>query len=110
MDFVAKMIREISPVPFIGPKTWLIVGSAASKSFAMAAKAKVKSAQFHSLREGLPMEVGKGDVCFLLNPSSSSDYQAAKKLAQTNVGAVVIINGFAKVSTVQSKRKLSYLF
>ena len=98
MDFVAKMIQNISPVPFIGPKTWLIVGSAASKSFATAAKTRVKNAQFHSLREGIPMEVGKGDVCFLLNPSSSSDYQAAKKLAQTNnVGAVVIINGFAKV-------------
>jgi len=96
LQFVAKICKEISPVSWMGPRIWLIVSSSASNSFAAIAKARVKNAQFHSLRDGLPSKVGKGDICFVVTPSSPSDYQAAKTLTKSDVGAVVILNGFAK--------------
>lgn len=96
IDFAGKLVRSLSPLPFVGPKTWLLTSIAASPSFVTAAKSKT-SAQVHRLADGLP-DIAKGDVCVLLSPSSQKDYDIAKLLATDGVAkAVVIVNGFAKV-------------
>jgi hypothetical protein len=94
--FASKLLSSIAPLPFMGPKTWLLASSAASTSFLKSAKKSVGSAQLFSLRDGLP-EVVTGDVCILLSPSSRSDYQAAQSIASAGIAkAVVVLNGFAK--------------
>lgn len=96
LAFASKLTKSISPVSFIGPKTWLLISSAASNAFFSAAKKAAGSATVHSLKDGLP-SVGKGDVCVLVTPSSRSDYEAAKTIASPDgADAVVLLNGFAK--------------
>ena len=49
--------------------------------------------------EPVIVDIGEGDVCVLVSPSVRQDYQAAQKIASDGVaGAVVIVNGLAKVS------------
>uniref|UniRef100_A0A7S2A2Q8 DUF1995 domain-containing protein n=1 Tax=Trieres chinensis TaxID=1514140 RepID=A0A7S2A2Q8_TRICV len=97
LAFATKLIQSISPIPFIGPNTWLLTSESSSNAFFTAAKkAKAGSTNVHPLKQGLP-NVGKGDICIFVTPSSRSDYMAAQKIASSGVaGAVVIINGFAK--------------
>uniref|UniRef100_A0A7S2PB79 DUF1995 domain-containing protein n=1 Tax=Leptocylindrus danicus TaxID=163516 RepID=A0A7S2PB79_9STRA len=99
LDFVMKLIKELKPFPFLGPRVWLMTSSASSKSFdsAAAMKSKAAGAVYHSLRNGLPTDLDGGDIVLLLNPSSRGDYSAAKTVAFSEVSpSVVIINGFAK--------------
>eukprot|EP00566_Odontella_aurita_P016075 CAMPEP_0113531976 /NCGR_PEP_ID=MMETSP0015_2-20120614/3793_1 /TAXON_ID=2838 /ORGANISM="Odontella" /LENGTH=275 /DNA_ID=CAMNT_0000430867 /DNA_START=100 /DNA_END=927 /DNA_ORIENTATION=+ /assembly_acc=CAM_ASM_000160 len=96
LAFASKLTKSIAPVPFIGPKTWLLVSSAASNSFLSSARNAAGSSTVHSLKDGLP-DVGEGDVCVFVTPSSRSDYEAAKRIASPGgAGAVVLVNGFAK--------------
>jgi len=96
LAFASKLIKSLSPVPFVGPKTWLLTSSASSSSFLSAARKSAGSATIHSLRDGLP-KLGKDDVCVLVTPSSRNDYDAAKVIASSgDAAAVVILNGFAK--------------
>uniref|UniRef100_A0A7S2A6T0 DUF1995 domain-containing protein n=1 Tax=Ditylum brightwellii TaxID=49249 RepID=A0A7S2A6T0_9STRA len=97
LSFAIKLLKAVS-LPFVGPKTWLLTSSTASKSFFSAASSSFKggNAAVHSLKDGLP-NVDQGDICVLVTPSSRSDYEAAKKIASAGVAAaVVIVNGFAK--------------
>lgn len=50
----------------------------------------------HSFKNGLP-QVKESDVCVVLAPCVQSDYENAKSLAKI-CKAVVLVNGFAKVS------------
>jgi len=108
LSFAIKLLKALS-LPFVGPKTWLLTSSAASKSFFSAALSKVKSSEVHSLKDGLP-DIGEGDVCVLVTPSSRNDYDAAKKIASDgNAAAVVIVNGFAKdKKSVPSDATMAY--
>jgi len=94
LDFCNKLLRSIAPLPFAGPKTWLLMSSAASNSFLNKAKSTA-GGTVYSLRDGLP-PVEANNVCVLLSPSGRNDYQAAQSLASAGT-PVVIINGFAKV-------------
>ena len=94
LDFCTKLVRSISPLPFAGPKTWLLISGAASNNFFQKAKSTAGIA-VHSLRDGLPA-VEANNVCVLFSPSNSNDYEAAKSLASKGT-PVVVVNGFAKV-------------
>lgn len=96
LSFVSKLVKDLAPVPFLGPKISLFVSSSATKSFFAGVKSKVKGASLYSLKDGVP-EVEEGTVCIITMPSSRNDYQTAQNLATSgNVAAVVVINGFAK--------------
>lgn len=96
LGFGTKLVSSISPVPFLGPKTWLLTSATASPSFLAGAKAK--ASVVHSLRDGIP-EIRKGEIVVLLAPSAQNDYEAARRLATAGEAkAVVVVNGFAKVS------------
>lgn len=96
--FASKLVNGISP-PLFGPKVTLVISSATSKSFLDKAK-KVKGATVCSLKDGLP-ELSPDDVCVFLTPSSRNDYEAAKSLAGSRAAkAIVVVNGFAKVSRI----------
>eukprot|EP00978_Attheya_sp_CCMP212_P011413 scaffold28117_cov56-Attheya_sp.AAC.15 len=113
LAFAVKLLKSISPLPFMGPKTWLLTSSSASQSFMASAKSKSKGtgAALHSLRDGLP-KTSKGDVCVLVTPSSSADYNAAERIASTgDVSGVVILNGFAKdTRSVPSGATMAYFY
>ena len=99
LAFASNVLKSIAPLPFMGPKTWLLVSSTASNAFLRNASSKAKrsGSTLHSLKEGLPA-VGKGDVCILVTPSTKSDYVAAQTIAAGGlVAAVILQNGFAKV-------------
>mmetsp|Transcript_26624 Transcript_26624/g.54641 ORF Transcript_26624/g.54641 Transcript_26624/m.54641 type:complete len:218 (+) Transcript_26624:63-716(+) len=93
--FLKKVVGGIAAFPFMGSKVTVVVGSAASNSL-MKKVESVKGAKLVSVREGRP-NVGKGEVCVFLTPSSQKDYQAARILAKDGC-PTVILNGFAKVS------------
>lgn len=95
LAFCTKLIRSLSPLPFAGPKTWLLMSSAASNNFLQKAKSTVGGGNVYSLRDGLP-PIEPNNVCILLSPSGRNDYQAAQSLASAGT-PVVIVNGFAKV-------------
>ena len=101
LAFCSKLLRSISPVPFFGPKTRLLLSSTASRTFFEKARSVAKSAaSIHSLRDGIPKEIeGGGDVCVLVAPSSPQDYRMAKAIASGGqVKAIVMVNGLAKAS------------
>lgn len=98
LAFASKVLKALAPLPFLGPKTWLLVSSSSSNAFLRDATSKAKNcgARIHSLRDGLP-PVDAGDVCLLVTPSVKSDYDAAQTIATSGeVGAVIVQNGFAK--------------
>jgi hypothetical protein len=95
LDFCTKLLRNIAPFPVVGPKTCLLISSAASNSYLQKARSAFKGGTVHSLKDGLPA-VGRGDVCVLASPSARKDYDAARSLASSGT-AIVIVNGFAKV-------------
>lgn len=95
LGFCIKLVRSIAPLPFVGPKAWLLMSSTASNSLFKKAKSSAGGTTVYSLRDGLP-PVDTNNVCVLLSPSSRNDYQAAQTLASAGT-PVVIVNGFAKV-------------
>lgn len=109
LAFASKLIGSLAPLPFMGPKVWLLASSAASSSFLKTAKKSVGSAQLFSLRDGLP-QVTTGDVCILLSPSSRNDYESAQRIASDGIAkAVVIVNGFAKDErSIPAKATMAY--
>lgn len=97
LAFASKLANGVSPLPLLGPKAWLVLSSSATSSFAQ--KAVKTYGRVHSLKNGLP-NCGKNDVCVLVAPSGR-DYSMAQQLARSG-SAVVLVNGFAKVSKCQS--------
>jgi hypothetical protein len=96
LAFCTKLVKELSPlVPGFGPKVFLLCPSTATQSFAQ--KAAKGGIEVHSLKEGLSA-VKSRDICVVVAPSSSRDYDAAKRLAM-NGNAVILVNGFAKVGS-----------
>lgn len=111
LSFTTKALKSLAPLPFMGPKTWLLVSSSASNSFLRNAAAKAKScgASIHSLKEG-PPSVGSGDICVLVTPSTKSDYLIAQNVAAGgDAAALVIVNGFAKdAKSISEKATMAY--
>ena len=99
LDFSAKLLRSIAPLPVMGPKTWLLTSSTAPNSVLQKAKSAFKGGTVHSLKDGLPV-VGASDVCVLVAPSVPKDYEAARSLASDGT-CVVLVNGFAKVGVLR---------
>lgn len=99
ISFVQQLVKGISlGAPLIGPKVSLIVSTSASKSFLSRAQQIKGPSSVWSLKDGIPTNVSKDDICIFLTPSARVDYQVAAKLAESqSVKAVVIINGYAKV-------------
>ena len=83
----------------MGPKVRILLSSSATASFVQKSTSIFKGKTISSLRDGIPQDLIPDDVCILVSPSSRQDYQAAEKIASSGqVKAVVIVNGFAKVS------------
>jgi len=81
-----------------GPIVWLVTSSAASVPPSVAnSNNKIN---VHSLRTGALPPVKSRDVCVLLAPCNRFDYEAAQRLA-SNGNAVILVNGFAKVSVLR---------
>ena len=100
LAFCAKLVQSLSPLPFMGPKTRLLMNASTTGNLMAKAKKVAKSAtSIHTLRDGIPDEIQKGDVCVLVSPSSRQDYQAAQQIASSGVAkAIVIVNCVAKAS------------
>lgn len=94
LDFCRKLVQSISPFPFGGPKSCLLMSSAASNNLLKKAQLNM-GGSLYSLRDGLPPS-DANSVYVLMSPSSRSDYEAAKSLASDGI-SVIIVNGFAKV-------------
>jgi hypothetical protein len=105
LAFCAKLVRGISPLPLMGPKTFLLTSTTSSSNFVDKAKKTVKGATIHSLRDGIPKEIKQGDVCVLVSPSVRQDYLIAQQIASNGV-ALVLVNGLAKASTGRTVRRL----
>ena len=103
LQFCSKLLGSISPLPFGGPTTFLLMSSAASNNFLQKAKSSV-GGNVCSLRDGIPAAKANS-VYVLLSPSSRTDYQAAQTLASDG-NPVVIVNGFAKVSLCNNESLL----
>lgn len=97
--FAAKLVKSLSPLPFLGPDVYLLLSAAASQRVVGKARRSMKGAKYvGSLKDGVPGSFQKGDVVVMISPCISQDYQAAAQLAQDGVsGGVVLINGLAKV-------------
>lgn len=85
--------KSFLPPPFGPGKVWVIPSRSSTER--MKSNMKKKWSSVHSLTEGLP-PVKSRDVCVLVSPSSSTDYDAAARLV-ANGNAVVVVNGQAKV-------------
>jgi hypothetical protein len=79
--------------------TWLVLSSTATNRLTLAAQKicrqvySLKSGQSQQQQDAKPR---KSDVCIVLSPSVSADYEAAHRLATDGV-KVVLVNGLAKV-------------
>ena len=103
LETAQALVRALSPLlPGFGPLVWLLTSTAATNSLQTKADkvAKAAGGSHHSLKLGLPAGVKSRDVCVLVTPSNSQDYELAKRIAN-NGNSVVLINGFAKVRTRQ---------
>lgn len=98
LQFTTKLLQAIAPaLSFMGPKPWLLTSSGATTSFfdkALKASGSTVSG-VHSLKNGLPQVKGR-EVCVIVAPAVSRDYDLARSLVLRG-NTVVIINGFAKV-------------
>mmetsp|Transcript_26738 Transcript_26738/g.37692 ORF Transcript_26738/g.37692 Transcript_26738/m.37692 type:complete len:279 (+) Transcript_26738:140-976(+) len=107
LSFCNKLINSIAPLPFLGPKTCLMVSSSSSASSISKAKSIVKGTTVYPLAEGIP-DVDQGDVCVFVSPSSQNDYMVANKLASQGI-TTVIVNAFAKDrKSVSEKATMAY--
>ena len=95
---MAKLVRGLAPLPFGGPKVRIMTSTGASSTFVSSAIKKMKGTTISSLKDWDNEDLTKGEICIVPSPSSREDYRAAQQLAFSgDVGAVVLINGFAKV-------------
>lgn len=99
LNFGIKLIKDIAPIPFLGPKMWLLTSSTSTNAFVSKAEAAAmgSGATIDTLRNGIPDGLTKSDICVVLAPTGDSDYRMVEFLAESNrVKAVVIINCLAK--------------
>lgn len=100
LQFVNKLLQDLSPpLPFMGPRPWLLTSTTATKGFIDKARqvAKRSNSGMHCLKDGLPtFAAGETAVCVVVTPSASRDYQAIQELAASGNTKVVLINGYAK--------------
>lgn len=112
LSFCKKLIQSVAPLPPpLGPKTWFLSSSASSNAFNGKAESILKgtSATLSSLRNGIPSQVGKGDICILVAPNGRTDYKAAQTLATEVNANVIIVNGLAKdQESVSGKATMAY--
>ena len=104
LAFVNKLIRGIS-IPFLGPRVYLIMSSAASSNLLSKANKVCRGSgatYIGSLRDGIPDAAKKGDVVLFASPPSSQDYAAASRIAADGLTAV-LVNGVAKVLVIGSR-------
>lgn len=94
--FVAKLCSQVGN-PIFGPKVNLIISSSASRNFVDKVQKKVKGATICSVKDIATSSVTSTGVCVFLTPSSKTDYQEARKLAEGGC-STVIVNGLFKVS------------
>lgn len=95
ISFASKLCSKLGS-PF-GPKVNLVISSSASRSFTEKVQKKVKAASTCSVKDltsSTPSAIG---VFVFLTPSSKTDYEEARKLAERG-SAAVIVNGLFKVS------------
>jgi hypothetical protein len=100
--FVAKLCSKVGN-PLFGPKVNLIISSSASRSFIDKVQKKVKGVTICSVKDiasSSSSVTSSGVVCVFLTPSSKTDYQEARKLAEGGC-STVIVNGLFKVSYVK---------
>jgi len=98
LNFVAKLVKSLKPIPLIGPPLLLLSSSSSSNSFSASVQdvASKLGVGFLSLREGDISEKLDGKtVLVFVNPSSSTDYNLARKASSKT--KTLLINGFAKV-------------
>ena len=95
--FVAKLCSQVGN-PLFGPKVNLIISSSASRNFIDKVKKKVKGVTINIASSSSSTNTSSG-VCVFLTPSSKTDYQEARKLAEAGC-STVIVNGLFKVSYV----------
>lgn len=110
LAFCIKLVKAIAPIPFAGPKIWLLTSSAATNAFASKVKtaAKGTAATVDTLRKGVPQGLGKGDICILISPTGLPDYSLAQTIAKDG-NAAVIVNGLAKdQESVPGKATMAY--
>ena len=90
------MVQSISPlIPgLMGPAVRLLTSSAASATFQRKAATALNDQYVHCLKQGLPA-VKSRDVCVLVTPCNSADYDMAQRLV-SNGNAVVLVNALAK--------------
>jgi len=100
--FVAKLCSKVGS-PLFGPKVNLIISSSASRNFIDKVQKKVKGVTICSVKDiassSSSTDTSSG-VCVFLTPSSKTDYQEARKLAEGGC-STVIVNGLFKVSLRQ---------
>ena len=96
--FVAKLCSKVGN-PLLGPKVNLIISSSASRNFIDKVQKKVKGVTICSVKDIASSSSSGGGVCVFLTPSSKTDYQEARKLAEGGC-STVIVNGLFKVSYV----------
>jgi len=97
LNFVAKLVKSLKPIPLIGPPLLLLSSSSSSNSFSASVQdvASKLGVGFLSLREGDISEKLDGKtVLVFVNPSSSTDYNLARKASSKT--KTLLINGFAK--------------
>ena len=90
--FASQLTQAVGGI--LGPKVWLITSLTASNNFMQRVQRRKGRAIVHSFKNG-PPQVAAGDVCVVLTPCVSNDYEYAKRLASA-CKAVVLVNGFAK--------------
>lgn len=102
LAFVDKLVKELNGfLGFGGKSSTLVMSSSASNSFTNQVKQKMK--KVISLKDdGISKNtssttINKKEVFIFLTPSSKTDFQIAKQLADDGI-SVVIVNAFAKVS------------
>ena len=97
--FVAKLCSQVGN-PLFGPKVNLIISSSASRNFIDKVQKKVKGANIFGIKDiASSSSATSSGVCVFLTPSSKTDYQEARKLAEAGC-STVIVNGLFKVSYV----------
>lgn len=112
IEFVKQLVKGLSPpIPFFGgQKVSLFTSSDASKSFVSRLKQEIgTAADVYSLRDRIiPNNVARDEICVFVTPSAKSDYQTAVKFAESeSIKAVIIVNGYAKVSSIEYELSFS---
>lgn len=115
LAFVDKLVKELNGfLGFGGKSSTLVMSSSASNSFTNQVKQKMK--KVISLKDdGISKNtssatINKKEVFIFLTPSSKTDFQIAKQLADDGI-SVVIVNAFAKdQKSISSQATMAFYY